>query len=78
MFTSRVPLIRPAARPDTKAPSIIPLIMGMKNQPNWRSSRRSRSSTNAGAEAMYRNSAAKLNAPAAARRWKRGLSAIQA
>ena len=37
MPVRRAPLMRPAARPDTNAPSIIPLIIGTKNQPNWRS-----------------------------------------
>ena len=44
--------MRPAARPETKAPAIIPPIIGMKNQPKSRSPRPSRPSTNAGAELM--------------------------
>ena len=76
MFASRVPVMRPAARPDTHEPSIMPLIIGTKNQPNWRSLRPSTSTTNTGVDAMYRNSAEKLNAPAAATRWKRGLVKI--
>ena len=66
----------PAARPDTKAPSIIPPIIGMKNQPNCCSPSPSRSSTNAGAEAMYRNSAPKLSAAAIDSRRKRGWRTI--
>src|SRR3546814_18180517 len=74
MFASRAPLILPAMRPEVYAPSIMPPIIGMKNQPNWRSLRSIRSITNAGAEAMYRNSELKFNAPEAARRRKRGLA----
>ena len=76
MFASRAPLILPAMRPDVYAPSIMPPIIGMKNQPNWRSLSPIRFITNAGAEAMYRNSALKLNVPDAASRWKRGLTKI--
>src|SRR3546814_18933210 len=74
MFASRAPLILPAMRPEVYAPSIMPPIIGMKNQPNWRSLRSIRSITNAGAEAMYRNNELKLNAPETASRWKRGLA----
>ena len=54
----------------------MPLIIGTKNQPNWRSLRCRMSITNAGAEAMYSHNAPKLNVPAAASRWKRGLRKI--
>ena len=63
-------------RPETNAPSIMPPIIGTKNQAKLRSFNPSRSSTNAGAEAMYRNSAPKLKVQAAASRWKRGLTKI--
>ena len=76
MFARRVPVMRPAARPETQEPSIMPLIIGTKNQPNWRSLRPSTSTTKTGVEAMYRNSAEKLKAPAAAMRWKRLLTKI--
>lgn len=52
MPTCRTAPSLPAARPDANEPSIMPPIIGTKNQPNWRSLSRSRSSTNAGAEAM--------------------------
>ena len=32
---SRVPLIRPAARPDRNEPITMPAMVGTKNQPNW-------------------------------------------
>jgi len=61
----------------------MPPIVGTKNQPkspspSARPSMCRCSSTNAGAEEMYRNNAEKLNAPAAARRWNRGLRKIAA
>ena len=73
MPTWRTPLMRPAARPETNAPRVMPPMVGMNSQPNWRSFNCSSSITKSGAEAMYRNNPAKVSELAAANRWKRGL-----
>ena len=68
MPTSRRPLMRPAARPLVHAPTIIPAIVGAKNQPKSCSPSPRMSITKAGADAMYRNSAPKFSVPAMASR----------
>ena len=68
--------MRPAARPDRYEPVTMPPMVGMNSQAKSPSPRRRCCITNTGAEAMYRNMPAKLNEPAAASRWKRGLMKI--
>ena len=76
VFTSFTPVTLPALRPLTHAPKIMPPMVGAKNQPNCCSFNFSMSSTKAGAEAMYRNSAPKLKVPASASRRKRPLPSM--
>ena len=54
----------------------MPPMVGMNSHAKSRSPRCRCCITNTGAEAMYKNNAPKLNVPAAANRWKRGLTKI--